>query len=134
MKKQLLLATFIFKNKTERFINNLKEDFDVKKENIFKFNIENDNEKELITFKINIKDNEVIDIKNLFPNSVIINKRGNALYTINALNLLIKETKTKEEKFIKNKNIKIDWELYQNKIITSYKSNLSIININRVFL
>ena len=74
-----------------------------------------------------------LNLKNLFPNAVIIHKKGDALYTLNALNKLIEEKFPESIGNIDNKNVKIDWSEYQNKFILINDNKLCIFNINRVF-
>jgi hypothetical protein len=69
----------------------------------------------------------------LFPSAVIIHKKGNAIYTINALNKLIEQLYPESIGNIDNKTIKIDWNEYQNKMILLNGEELTIFNINRVF-
>jgi hypothetical protein len=85
------------------------------------------------TFKLNINTDEPLNLKKLFPSAITIHKKGDALYTINALNKLINEQYPESIGNIDSKNIKIDWSLYQNKIILVNNQKLSIFNIKRVF-
>lgn len=117
----------------ESFLNYLEYNFNINKNNIFIYEIKDEEYKILITFKITLNNGERIDIKKHFPNSAIINKKGNALYTINALNLLIKSTNTELTNLDDLSKIKVDWNLYQDKIITLLNKELSILDITRVF-
>jgi hypothetical protein len=74
-----------------------------------------------------------MNLKDLFPSAVPIHKKGNALYTINALNKLIDETHGTLEGNTDYKSIKINWDEYQNKIILLNGKELGIFNIERVF-
>jgi hypothetical protein len=86
-----------------------------------------------MTFKISIPEDKQLNLKNLFTSAVPIHKKGDALYTINALNKLIQQKFPESIGNIDNKSIKIDWELYQNKMILINNGELTIFNISRVF-
>jgi len=86
-----------------------------------------------MTFKFVIPEGKRVNIKDLFPSSVPIHKKGNAFYTINALNKLIDQIMGDSVGNIDYKSYKIDWEQYQNKIILINNKQLSVFNIGRVF-
>jgi hypothetical protein len=92
-----------------------------------------DESKVIMTFKISIPEDKPLNLKNLFPSAVPIHKKGNALYTINALNKLIQEKYPESIGNMDNKLVKIDWEEYQNKMILINNDELTIFNISRVF-
>ena len=131
MNKTILLATFIFPERVDWFLNYLKTTFNV--ESVFCYKNLDDESKVILTFRLTINTEEPLNLKNLFPNAVIIHKNGNALYTINALNLLIQEKYPESVGNIDNKQIKIDWSEYQNKFILINNKQLCIFNIKRVF-
>jgi hypothetical protein len=74
-----------------------------------------------------------MNLKDLFPSAIPIHKKGNALYTINALNKLIDETMGTSVGNTDYKSIKINWDEYQNKIILINGKELGIFSIERVF-
>jgi hypothetical protein len=131
MNKTILLATFIFPERVEWFLDYLKTKFNI--DNVFSFENLDDKSKVILTFKLTINPEQPLNLKNLFPNAVTIHKKGNALYTINALNKLIEEKYPESIGNINNKQIKIDWSEYQNKIILINNKELSIFNIKRIF-
>lgn len=133
MSKTSLLASFIFPERIEWFLSYLEAKFFIGKEKVFCYKDENDESKLIITFKINIPEDKSLNFKNLFPSAVIIHKKGNALYTINALNKLIEEKAEESIGNIEYKDIKIDWEEYQNKFILIKNKELKILSISRVF-
>ena len=92
-----------------------------------------DEAKLIITFKLKVPEDKHLDLKNLFPNAIIIHKKGDALYTINALNRMIEELSTDNIGNVDYKSIKIDWEKYQNKLILIDNRELAIWNIKRIF-
>ncbi len=131
MNKTILLASFIFPERVDWFLNYLKTTFNV--ESVFCYKNLDDESKVILTFRLTINTEQPLNLKNLFPNAVIIHKNGNALYTINALNLLIQEKYPESVGNIDNKQIKIDWSEYQNKFILINNKQLCIFNIKRVF-
>jgi hypothetical protein len=133
MDRTILLASFIFPERVEWFLNYLKNKFNIEKEKVFCFENLDDESKVIITFRLTIEDGKPLNLKNLFPNAVIIHKKGDALYTINALNKLIEEKYPDSIGNMDNKNIKIDWSEYQNKFILINDNKLCLFNINRVF-
>jgi hypothetical protein len=131
MNKELLLASFIFPERIDWFLDYLKTEFNINK--VFCYKNLDDESKVIMTFKITVNQEKPLNFKNLFPNAVIIHKKGNALYTINAINKLIEEKFPDSIGNIDKKSIKIDWSEYQNKFILINQNKLSIFNIDRVF-
>lgn len=129
--KTLLLASFLKPEYIDFFLNKLKKKFGIKKEFVFFFKIENGDY--LITYKIKVDFENKIDIKKELPKTVQIHKKGDTIFTINALNKLIE----KESGLVGNinhKDFKIDWEKYKNKIILLRGDELEISSIERIFL
>jgi len=133
MDKTILLASFIFPERVEWFLNYLEVKFNINKDKVFGYENLDDESKVIITFKIAIPEDKPLNLKNLFPSAVSIHKRGNALYTINALNKLIEEKFPESIGNVDNKSIKIDWDEYQNKLILLNGKDLTIFNISRIF-
>ena len=133
MNKQILLASFIFPERLTWFLNYLETKFKIKKEKVFCYKNLDDESKLIITFKIDIPENNPLNLKKLFPSAIPIHKKGNALYTINALNKMIELIHHEDIGNIDNKNVKIDWDTYQNKLILINDKELTFFNISRVF-
>jgi hypothetical protein len=131
MDKTILLASFIFPERVEWFLDYLKTKFNVN--NVFCYKNLDDESKVILTFRLTVNTEEPLNLKNLFPNAVTIHKKGDALYTINALNKLIEEKYPESIGNINNKQIKIDWVEYQNKFILINNKELCIFNIKRDF-
>lgn len=133
MNKTILLASFIFPERVEWFLSYLEAKFGITKDKVFCYNNLDDESKVILTFKL-VVDTEIrLNLKDLFPSGIQIHKKGNALYSINALNKLIDETIGNEVGNIDYKSIVIDWDKYQNKMILINGGKLSILNILRVF-
>lgn len=133
MNKTILLAAFIFPERLDWFMNYLQTKFNVSEDKIFCYKNLDDESKLIITFKLVVQPDNPLNLKNLFPSAVTIHKKGDALYTINALNKLIEEMYPESIGNINNKTIKIDWNQYQDKFILINGKELSILNISRVF-
>ncbi len=133
MDKTILLASFVHIDNVNTFIEYLSTQFDIEKDKVFGYKLISDDTQIVITFKIILKDGKQINLKDFFQNSVIIHKRGNALYTINALNELIKTKIDGDIGNIDMKSVKIDWVEYQGKLILIDNQKLSLFDIKRIF-
>jgi len=133
MNKTILLASFIFPERLEWFLDYLENKFAITRDKVFVYKNLDDESKLIITFKFRIKEGERVNLKALFPSAILIHKRGNAIYTINALNKLIESITDFNIGNIDYKSVKIDWDEYQNKLILSNNGELAIFNIERVF-
>lgn len=133
MDKTILLASFIFPERIDWFTNYLGNKFNIPKDKIFCYKNLNDESKVIVTFKIFLQENKFLDLKNLFPNAIIIHKRGDALYTINALNKLVESMVGESYGNIDHKSVKIDWSNYQNRFILLDNKELVIYQIERIF-
>lgn len=133
MNKTILLATFIFPERLDWFLSYLEAKFSITKDKVFCYKNLDDESKLIITFKINIQKDKPLNLKNLFPSAVPIHKKGNAIYTINALNKLIEQKAPESIGNIDYKTIKINWEEYQNKLILLNGEEITIFNISRIF-
>ena len=130
MDKKVLLASFIFKDRINWFLNELETKHSIPKNTVFIYEID-DSSKYMVTFKFLIKFGERVNFKEIFPNATLVHKRGNAIYSINALNKLIEIYNSDNIGNINYKNVKINWELYQNKLLLIRNNNLIITEINR---
>ena len=133
MDKTILLASFIFPERLDWFKGYLNTKFNIPLDKIFGYQNLEDESKVIVTYKIIISQDKHINLKNLFPNAIMIHKKGNALYTINALNKLIESSLGDTIGNIDYKSFKINWEDYQNKFILLNNKELAILNINRIF-
>ena len=131
MSKVVLLASFIFKDRLDWFLNYLSKSFNIPKTNIFVYDI-NDEYKYMVTYKYIIETDQVVNFKDILPNATIIHKKGNAIYSINALNKLIETNNNDNVGNINYKSIKINWEEYQNKLLLIRNNNLTIATIIRI--
>lgn len=133
MDKTILLASFVYTDKVDSFIEYLGTQFSIQKPKIFGYSLLNDDSKIVITFKIILKDGKQINLKDYFQNAVMIHKRGEALYTINALNELIKTNIGSDIGNIDIKSVKVEWSQYQQKLILIDNGKLTLFDIKRIF-
>jgi len=86
-----------------------------------------------MTFKITYQEDKPLNLKDLFPNAFPIHKKGDALYTINALNKLIDHIGGTSIGNTDYKSVKINWSDYQNKLIVINGKELTFLTIKRIF-
>jgi hypothetical protein len=129
--KILLLASFVKEDRVQGFLNKIKNSFGVKKDNIFFFKLENGDF--LLTYKLHLNIDQRIDIKQELPKTIQIHKKGNTIFTINALNKLI-EQESGLAGNVNHREYQIDWTKFENKIILLKGDVLEISPIERVFL
>lgn len=121
----ILLASFVNKNQVEKFIDILYEEFLILKDKIFVFEIEDNNNEYLITYKVHKVDRNKVNKFFVGINTIHIHRKSGCIFSINALNRLIEENM--ETYNIANKNdVEISWEQYRNKFL--------IINQNKLFI
>jgi len=130
--KSITLASFVYLDKVESFKKYILKRFGIEIEKIFHYNC-NDENKTILTYRVYLKEHEKIDLKSFFPTTIIVHKKGECFYTINALNLLIESLSDIASGNINYKDYKIDWDNYQNKMILSNRGNLKIMGIQRDF-
>tara|TARA_R100000988_G_scaffold95139_1_gene61247 strand:+ start:278 stop:679 length:402 start_codon:yes stop_codon:yes gene_type:complete len=133
MNKNVLLASFISVEQIDWFLNYMETKFSIPKDKIFAFKKIDDESKIILTFKFSVSITNKINFKTLFPNAILIHKKGECIYTINALNKLIEKISDYDNGNIDYKSVKINWEDYQGKIILTNDNKLNISNIKRIF-
>lgn len=132
MKKNTLIASFIYKDRIDWFNEYLMVNYNIQKSQIYVFET-NDEYRYMVTFKLVSNVGVKIDFKSAFPNATIVHKKKNTIYSINALNKLIEETSEVSLGNIDYKSIKIDWLKYENKLILMRNDELVISDIKRIF-
>ena len=133
MNRSIILASFVFPERLETFLNYLQKRFKLDRERIFIYDNIDDPIKKIVTYKVFLKDGKKIDLKSIFPRTIIIHKKGECLYTINALNRLIEEENGLESGNVEYKNYELDWEKYQNKLVLTTSEGLVFNDIKRDF-
>jgi hypothetical protein len=122
----------VYVDKVDTFKKYLQKRFKIEEENIFQYSYFEDNKK-IITYRVSLVDNIKIDMSSIYPPTIIVHKKGECFYTINALNKLIETLNDLENGNINYLEYKINWDEYQNKIIIIKNDELKIIDINKDF-
>lgn len=130
--KKMLLGNFILKEKVKGFLDYLEKTFDISKCDVFIYKIE-DTEKYFVTFRFVIDTDNKTNFKKYFPYSIPIHKKGDAYYTINALNRLIEKDFGVEGGNIDYRSYEVDWSKYQGNIILLENDDLIYHNVCRIF-
>ena len=130
MNRSIILASFVFPERLETFLNYLQKRFKLDRERIFIYDNIDDPITKIVTYKVFLKDGKKIDLKSIFPRTIIIHKKGECLYTINALNRLIEEENGLESGNIEYSKYELDWEKYQNKLVLTTQEGLIFNEIN----
>lgn len=129
--KNILLATFMPKNTTEWFIKFLKNKFNIEKDKIFIYQIEDNEFEYMITY--NIQRNSNINFNHYFKNATPVNLKCGCVFSINALNKLIEINSGLEKGNVDYQNYKINWKEYKNKLLLLSKDDgLIMKNIRKI--
>lgn len=131
MDKIVLLASFIFKDRLDWFLNYLENKFNIQKKTVFIYEVEGNN-KIMVTFKFKLNQEQKFNFKKIFTNATLIHKKGDAIYSINALNKLIEINQPENIGNINYKLVQIDWSEYQGKLLLIRHNELSIVSITRI--
>tara|TARA_R110000803_G_scaffold169931_1_gene232966 strand:- start:366 stop:776 length:411 start_codon:yes stop_codon:yes gene_type:complete len=130
--KTLLLASFVEKDYLQKFLHNLNDNYRVRKDRVFVFDLNEDTH--LLTYKIKIDLGVRFDIKKELHKTIQIHKKKQTFFTINALNRLIERDSGLGAGNVNHKEHQIDWDKYDNKLILLRGDKLEISDISRVFL
>lgn len=120
MRRQLL-CTFVHKRDIEIVRDYISEKYDLINSRIHCFQNSEDSQDCYLTYNIS-SDSSIV--KNTIP--IHRKKETNTLYTINALNCIIR----KMNNGVFDPEIKLNWELYQNTLLLSGTTNEEVLKIN----
>lgn len=123
LNKGVLIGTFVNKKQILQFLEMLKTKFNILYDRMFVYSIKENNYEYLVTFKAVNKELYLKYIKN----STVMHVKNGCIFSINALNKLIKQ-----ETGSIDKSHQLDWDKYKNKLIIITNGNLSIDTINKV--
>ena len=132
MHNTLILASFIFPERLDIFLDYLKKKFGIDRDRVMVFDNIDDPLKIIVTFRLVLKDGRRIDFRKDLPTTIRIHKRGNCLYTINALNKIIERDFNLQPGNINYKNYAIDWDNYQDKMVLIVGGELKEYEIKRI--
>lgn len=130
--KIITLASFVYLDKIDSFKKYLYNRFKILDKNIFQYTF-NEEDKKILTFMVRLNQGQRVDTSSFYPPTIIVHKKGECFYTINALNQLIEIISDTDSGNINHKDVKIDWDNYQNKMLIIKNEELKILTINRDF-
>lgn len=125
-KKEVLIGTFVNKHKILSFIEKVKNLTKMNTDKIYVFIIEGNNNEYLVTFK-SYSNKGLI---NKLYNSTVLHVKNGCLFSINALNELIKEENG--ENIQNHKEYLIDWSKFKNKLMIMTSGKLRLYNISKI--
>ena len=125
-----LLCTFTNKQSLDTVIDLIKKSYDICFSKIYSFTNEDDKNEIICTYNVFVSKD--LDY-NLVPNTISVHrkKQTNTLYTINALNELIKNMNNG----VLDKSFEIPWENFQNMLLVTNSEGLNRIKtkINNIY-
>ena len=130
--KIITLASFVYLDKMDSFKKYLYNRFKILDKNIFQYTF-NEEDKKILTFMVRLNQGQRVDTSSFYPPTIIVHKKGECFYTINALNQLIEIISDTDSGNINHQDVKIDWDNYQNKMLIIKNEELKILTINRDF-
>ena len=133
MNNNISKPSLVEQKSLEKTYSNLEKGFGVDTNKVFIFNIE-DKEKYLITYKVNLDNEQRKDFKRRMRHTFPIHKKGKTFFTINGLNKLIEKIYKLISGNINYKDYQINWKDYDDKLIMIREKELYIIDLDRVFL
>ena len=130
--KIITLASFVYLDKIDSFKKYLYNRFKILDKNIFQYTF-NEEDKKILTFMVRLNQGQRVDTSSFYPPTIIVHKKGECFYTINALNQLIENIRDTDNGNINHQDVKIDWDNYQNKMLIIKNEELKILTINKDF-
>jgi len=130
--KIITLASFVYLDKIDSFKKYLYNRFKILDKNIFQYTF-NEEDKKILTFMVRLNQGQRVDTSSFYPPTIIVHKKGECFYTINALNQLIEIISDTDNGNINHQDVKIEWDNYQNKMLIIKNEELKILTINRDF-
>jgi len=131
--KIITLASFVLNDKVESFKKYLYKRFKTNEDKIFIYSSDSEPDKSILTFRVYLREGKKINTKSFFPTTIIVHKKGDCFYTINALNKLIESEVDGEVGNINYREHEINWDTHQGKMLIVKDKELTIMNIERNF-
>ena len=78
--KIITLASFVLNDKVESFKKYLQKRFRTPEDKIFIYTSEEEQDKQILTFRVYLKDGKKINTKSFFPTTIIVHKKGECFY------------------------------------------------------
>ena len=121
----VIIGSFVRKEKILSFLETLRNDFKVRLDKVFIYNVDTNKHEYLVTFKAFDKDKFIGKVQN----STVMHVKNGCLFSINALNKLISSLKDNE---VPNNEFVLDWEKYKDKLIIQTNGELSVSNLTKI--
>ena len=120
MNKKLLLCTFSKTHLVDKKVYEIQEKFNILYGLMYVLRLKGKFNESIITYNVELDESE-LNYKNLISNTINLHrkKETNTLYTINALNEVIKE----KNNGVLDNSFNINWDEYQNSILLYNKEN-----------
>lgn len=128
-KKVILVATFIKLEDLEDFLDKLKDKFNIHEKSVFIF--ETGENSLVLTYRIFLGMGEKINLRKELNKTIQIHKKGTTFFTINSLNKLIERDFNLTSGNVDYSSYDVEWENYQNTIITLRNNNLEILPLKK---
>ena len=129
----MTLASFVLNDKVESFKKYLQKRFKIPEDKIFVYTSPDELIKTILTFRVYLREGRKINTSSFFPTTIIVHKKGECFYTINALNKIIEKEVDGEVGNIDYKSHQIDWDKYQGKMLIVKSGELIIMDIEQRF-
>ena len=131
MARSLLLASFVDKNELYEAMEQISETININKDSIFVFINEDNKDEYVLTYNMNP---EYANIKftTVWKNTISVHrkKHTNTLYSLNAMNELIKSRNNGQL----DKSYQVDWENFENSFLIIKNGKLRTIPLRLVKL
>lgn len=128
--KSMIIASFIPRQTLSWSLKYLKDKFNINHNNVYIYEIGDDDTEYLMTFKLNITSK--INLKHHFKNATIVNFKKGCIFSINGLNRLIEVNSCCEQGNIDYKNHSVNWGEYEDKLVICNKKGLVVKNIKKI--
>jgi len=121
MSDTLLLATFCQSRKIQETLENIKDNFDILGNKVFLLQDKSSKYKKIITY--NIMKTQGLVFSDVISNTISLHrkKETNTLYTLNALNEVVRlqNNGSTDDKF------SVNWEDYRNCLLITYQNDIN---------
>lgn len=126
--KSILLLSFVEKDQLYEALEKISNTLNISKDQIFVFKII-DTDEFIVTYNLN-SDYTNIKFNFIWPNTISIHrkKQTNTLYSLNAMNELIKEKNQGSFK----KNYQINWDQYKNVLMIIKNRKLKLLKLQLI--
>jgi len=126
--KSILMASFVDKDELYFALDQISNEINLPKSSIFVFKILSTGDY-ILTYNLH-PEKANVQFSSIWKNTISIHrkKNTNTLYSLNAMNELIKN----KNRGVLNKSYKIKWENYENKILIIKNGRLEVVDITLV--